>query len=89
MNDCAHWWYKSDDAGLCKEEAWRKDVAIVVPVVAVVVIVIVVVTAIICCRKKRLHVQAGSTENTAPSQDAPAEKTETKMEPVVATGVEV
>ena len=43
MEDCAHWWYRAEDDGFCKEQKWRKNTAIAVPIVVIVAIVAVVV----------------------------------------------
>lgn len=51
VEDCAHWWYKTDDDGLCKEEAWRKNTAIAVPIVVIVVIVVVIVIVFVVVKK--------------------------------------
>ena len=46
VEDCAHWWYRAED-GLCKEQKWRKNTAIAVPIVVVIAIVAVVVVFVV------------------------------------------
>ena len=46
VEDCAHWWYRAED-GLCKEQKWRKNTAIAVPIVVVVAIIAVVVAFVV------------------------------------------
>ena len=49
---CPHWWYSESD-GLCKEEIWRKDVAIIVPTVLGVCVIVAVVLGVLIAKKKR------------------------------------
>ena len=63
VDECPHWWYTAED-GLCKEEAWRKDTAIAVPVV-VVVLIIAVVVAIVIVKKKGAKDSRKATEMEA------------------------
>ena len=46
VEDCAHWWDRAED-GLCKEQKWRKNTAIAVPIVVIVAIVAVVVVFVV------------------------------------------
>ena len=68
VDDCAHWWYRTEDDGRCKEQKWRKNTAIAVPVVVVVVIIAVVVAFIAVKKcgkghKKGINMNDMSREN--------------------------
>ena len=52
VNECPGWWYSSD-GGLCKEEVWRKNTAIAVPIAAAVVIAAVIVAVILVKRRAK------------------------------------
>ena len=56
VDECSHWWYMPNDDGLCKEEVWRKNTAIIVPVVVVVVAIVVVVVILLLKKKNNHHV---------------------------------
>ena len=57
VNDCAHWWYRAEDNGLCKEQKWRRDTAIAVPIAAV-ALILVIIAAVCACRKRASAAQA-------------------------------
>ena len=52
VDECPGWWYVSEN-GLCKEEVWRKNTAITVPVVAAVVIAAVIMAVILVKRRAK------------------------------------
>ena len=52
MNKCEHWWYKEQENGLCKKEAWRKNTAIAVPIIVVVLVSVIVMTVLLVKKKK-------------------------------------
>ena len=52
VDECPDWWYSSEN-GLCKEEIWRKNTAIAVPIAAAVVIAAVVVAVILVKRRAK------------------------------------
>ena len=52
VDECPGWWYSSEK-GLCKEEVWRKNTAIAVPVVAAAVIAAVIVAVVLVKRRAK------------------------------------
>ena len=52
VDECPDWWYSSEK-GLCKEEVWRKNTAIAVPIAAVAVIAAVIVAVILVKRRTK------------------------------------
>ena len=61
VDDCAHWWYRTEDDGRCKEQKWRRDTAIAVPIVVVIVILAVVI-AFVVVKKGSCHKKNGKSE---------------------------
>lgn len=54
VDDCAHWWYRTEDDGRCKEQKWKKNTAIAVPVVVIIIIIVAVVfVAVKKCGKEK------------------------------------
>lgn len=52
VDKCEHWWYKEQKNGLCQKQAWRKNVAIAVPIVIVVLAGVAVAVVFIIKKKK-------------------------------------
>ena len=67
VEDCSHWWYRAED-GLCKEQKWRKNTAIAVPIVVVVAIIAVVV-AFVAGKKCKGGRKPGKTEKMTGRED--------------------
>lgn len=53
VDECANWWYRANDYGLCEEQKWRKNTAIAVPIVVVLMVVIVVVAVVLVRRNAK------------------------------------
>ena len=54
VEKCPHWWYRTEDDGRCKEQKWKKNTAIAVPVVVIIVIIVIVVfVAVKKCGKEK------------------------------------
>ena len=64
MEKCPHWWYKEQDNGFCKKEAWRKNTAIAVPIVVVVVAVAVVVVVLVLKKKRTAKIKQLASEKS-------------------------
>ena len=71
VDECPHWWYTAED-GLCKEEAWRKDTAIAVPIVVVVLAVAAVVALLVIRKRKSAKDVGKATEMEARDKVASA-----------------
>ena len=63
VDECADWWYRANDYGLCEEQKWRKNTAIAVPIVVVLVLVIAVVVIVLVRKASK---KAEKTEKGKP-----------------------
>ena len=80
VEDCAHWWYNSED-GLCTEQKWRKSTAIAVPAVVVVVLAGVLLAVLILRRR-------GKTQQKPKSEPKPEQKAKQPEQPMRETVAE-